>query len=366
MFVEKISFLAILILGVHSSYDCMQFALAEFGLRPSGGQCGVFNEEANITLIDTSVCTGGTVCRNNQTLYLSGEVNMMFYYPEDIYCHTPLSDLEDYSDGLPGTRCKSNGDCLSKNCTNGLCKGYGKGENFNCDYENDTYFTHCSGLCSPGLFAKSKYPVSTCVEQYKGNHSCDYTYQCENDHVCANGNCTKMFSVKNGQKIDFDFGYYDPSLGCENFYYDFYTSKCAEPTKSKNGQAAKCRKDEDCITTDGNHTNCECGLSGEKHCTLARGDDYFVELRKLLKEWVSSGKVNNCNTLARFDPVCVAMNMDKDFSDRYYEYLTLAYYYAYIKDADDEVIKVYAPRYYSISNSGLVTVAYALIFFLLA
>lgn len=321
-----------------------------------------------MTIIDTSVCTGETVCRNNRTLDLSGEIDL--YYWEDIHCCAPLRNLEDYSDGLPGTKCKSKGDCLSKTCQNGLCKGHGKGKNFTCYYENDIYNAYCSYLCSPGFFAKGVgYELSTCVEQYKEKENCRFTYQCENDHVCANGICTKMFSFKNREKIEIDDYYefyYGMSLGCESFYYDHHTGKCAEPPKSKNGQAAKCQKDEDCITTDGDHTSCECGLSGERHCTLAGGDDYFIEMGKLMKEWVNSGKIKNCNTLARFDPVCVAMNMDKDFSDRFYKYLTLAYNYFFIKDADDELIKVYAPRYYSISNSNLVTVAYALISFLLA
>uniref|UniRef100_A0A7S3I948 Uncharacterized protein n=2 Tax=Fabrea salina TaxID=342563 RepID=A0A7S3I948_9CILI len=175
-----------------------------------------------------------------------------------------------------------------------------------------------------------------------------------------------------------------PSLACESLYsklLNYYKKniteyQCDDPPKSINGQAAECQKDSDCKVSDGSHTHCDCGLSGKKYCELAEGDDYALEFNKFYKQWFLSPEVSNCNAIGRFHDECIYDYMSKNLSTYYDYYFILKKNYHLIKGADEKLVKVLAPRLYSLNqtingdndedSSRLIGIFYALMVLILA
>jgi len=324
--------------------------------------CGVFIQEYNIFILDTSLCEGNAKCQNNHT-YSYDFTDIMTH--KSIYCIQGQPEYQ-IQGRYPGSKCESNEDCIFKNnkgCQNKSCKGYGEGESFSCNWADHG---SCSKYCDPGLFAKESGNY-TCVKQYKENEACDATEQCQNNYNCANSTCEKIGSFKNGQKIAIGKGDVNGDYFCQSFFINYTTGVCEDPPRSSNDQAAKCQTSKDCKRSDERYTDCRCGLDGEKHCTLAPGDDYYLKYNQVLKEWYTSEEINECNTIARFSIDCIHDYMDKKLFEKYYYYGTLAKNYQTIKDAEDKLIRVFAPKYYyDPDRSELIRVLYALLGFLLA
>ena len=340
--------LAILPRGT-SADECTNYTLGK--VQSNGTICGQLDN--NLFTVDTSVCSGSTSCMNNHT-YIDGYIDILTH--RDIYCVESIPPIKYSQDAYPGSKCEKDSDCFAykighgKGCEKGICQGYKKGEVF----KNHTGIP--TGACDPGLFAKQQGTNTfECVEQHKEGGECTYTYQCQNGLACANSTCIKVGSLKNGEKfnVSHDFAYVTP---CESFYLEFVAQhgnewewECKAPPKSVNGPAAECNSIEDCKTTDGYYTNCLCGLSGKGHCQLAQGDPYQVKFNELVKEWLLSDEVKNCN--AYITPTCLNDYMDKRFSDYYDYYAILADEYQYLKDADEKIVKTFAPMFYSLNKT---------------
>lgn len=169
----------------------------------------------------------------------------------------------------------------------------------------------------------------------------------------------KDWFFKEWSKIQYYGPYEDrPRLACESLYFKLLSHsehvseyQCVNPPKSKNGQAAECQRDSDCEVTDGSHTHCDCGLSGKKYCELAEGDDYALEFNKFYKQWFLSPEVSNCNAIGRFHDECIYDYMSKNLSTYYDYYYILKNNYQLIKDADEKLVKVFAPMFYSLNQT---------------
>ena len=343
MFARGVNALILVILGTHG-LECAQY---EFG-ETNSSQCAFFSESKNTFTIDPSVCSGKNTCQNNHTYYGS-YIDIMT--KKSIYCtdYVPSPKIRGDYEGYPGSKCWYYDDCNShytKGCQNGVCKGYGKNETFDCYYYQNDY----SEYCEPGLF--SQYQTGhkcRCVDQYQEGSVCNITQQCQNNYLCANSTCTKVGSLKNGEKVNAGPNE-NLSLVCESLYMNPITKQCQNPPANPNGMASECQSDADCPQLDLWNTYCQCGLNGKSYCTLAPGDYYYVEYNKLLKEWYTSQEVNKCNTVGRSRDDCIYSYMSKEFLDLYEYYHILANNYQYIKGAKSEVTKVFAPRYYSFNN----------------
>ena len=372
MVVEKIAFLSLLGLAVRG-YQCTRYEFFETKSEMDINQCAFYDNADNLVLLDPSICGGNTTCANNYTAYdKRADLYPIQVMARSVYCIEDLPPIHQTYKAHPGSKCSSNEDCLIyyypynsskeiKGCNKAkkICEGFEKDEVF------QSYF-FLPQFCNPGLFAKKYNGVQNgykCVDQYKKGHKCLRSYECSNDSVCVNRTCTEIGSVKSGTKlnvVDYYQPYEHPLLACETFYWEFLKwlpdkisaeYKCKDPPHSNNGQAAECQIDKDCIVTDGSYTSCWCGLSGKSHCSLAEGDHYSLEFNKFHKQWFFSPEVHNCNAIGRFQSQCILDYMNKNLSNYYIYYYIMKGSYHLIKDADEKLVKIFAPRIYSLNQT---------------
>lgn len=127
---------------------------------------------------------------------------------------------------FPGQACSANNQCLSDDCTNGVCVG--KTENENC-YFHET--------CGVGLYCAvpSTTEAGKCKKQKPVDQQCSSDEECENDSGCLFQKCTKYYSLEQGAKTTYkkycksNMYVNDEGVGrCVDFYLENQNDECVE------------------------------------------------------------------------------------------------------------------------------------------
>ena len=221
----------------------------------------------------------------------------------------------------PGEVCSQNSDCVSNNCTNGLCKGTQAG--LACGSTTE---------CEVGLYCVSKDYRFTCQSLIAV-----YNYGCGSDFDCLPyagckllqdgppGMCVPYFSLTNGTSTTCNNGV---SLLCSSgsCYGTGYTGLCTTAPVSKQALATPCRMNGDCSGSNSYnyqfHGVCTCGYNnkGSSYCQPFLGDEPGVAYLKMLKKhYKLGGGVEKCNSARRFSEDCYS-GFEKNFTWTYLNY----------------------------------------------
>lgn len=243
----------------------------------------------------------------------------------------------------PGEACSESSDCNTNNCVNGIC--IGKQLNQPCESDGD---------CAPGLHCDDV--TKKCIKLLGlqtaciRDAQCDYSYYCQIKPGSSAGQCAEYFDISDDEEVDscispseFDYKCKSGSCGAvNNGVYKCYSKyRRTYPTLD-------CTSDFDCIVPNTPYTStCNCGYSrtGTAYCKTLVGDDPYVNFNKYYKNWLSSGKAKDCNTMRRGELSCMSKHWDVESYNALAFFYFQIQYWDNIKDADEEVIKTFYPDY---------------------
>ena len=130
---------------------------------------------------------------------------------------------------------------------------------------------------------------------------------------------------------------------CESFFCATADKKCYDPPKSASTIPVKCTSAPSACTSetwnlvDGSKSSvvadCACGYNptGDKYCALNPGDNYYKMHSSIMKAWLTSSAIKNCNTEHRESERCLQTHMDDSvYEQRLYYFDSLQYFYRYV------------------------------------
>lgn len=283
-----------------------------------------FNEKGNnITIkLNNNICAINEQCAINKGILASNDImNIMEKKIIEGKCSIYL-----YWPGIryPGENCNIDSDCIDKSkCENGICTGYGAGQN--CTNTSQ---------CNVGFYCNKELKV--CMEQKNEGEKCIEGWDCKNYLGCYRGRCIKFGILK---PLVQNTEEYSPFPGNEKRYYLCNTgeldgddgmtgnfcvkSKYSEVWIKSNKKIIddngfiKCEYNEDCFYDNGRRTikkKCGCGYNsdGQGYCPLP-ASMRFEEWNNRIKYFVDLAN-NKCHTLSRFN--CYIQNTLEDFINK--------------------------------------------------
>ena len=220
---------------------------------------------------------------------------------------------------LPTLPCKSNEECLSNICSQGICLGKQKGEN--CSLVTDCDYGYTCRKDSDNNFK--------CLEPITTGNNCDYDTDCINECGCLKNICTKYFSLDNNQQgsdlsnqeLSFCKSGYSNELGiCQNLTSINENYMCSNNNKCKYNTS-----DGEIITMD---FNCLCGYNqeGRRYCLLGSGDKNYTKYINKLKDYYLFNK--NCHLSERNAEGCQKdlLSEDKFIITKIHELINAKYW----------------------------------------
>ena len=220
----------------------------------TNGSCGNYSIDPN----SSSSYFYGQSCNNTSFCNVSFDTLSIKNSSDNVLCQTV--SLNRYA----GEKCDDKNKCKVGNCTKNICPGNGLLENCTGD-EN----------CNVGFYCKA----TKCLTQGGIGVGCNRDFDCQNNLGCYNGNCSKLYSVKDGNYIDPFFTKISDKL-CESGYVS--NNLCLKYTYGENmtidnNSLVRCNPNDDrpCRYVDsrGNNFNedCPCSLNnkGINYCRKA-------------------------------------------------------------------------------------------------
>ena len=292
---------------------------------------------SNLNLNDTSYCIYSI---NN--IYHLGLCNSILYgcNPISPYNQTKCTYQDPYVPYslLPGNKCIYASDCAPTNdCVSNICRGFIKGASCSQDSACDIGLYCAAGVCA------SQIPIN-------GNG-------CLDDNDCVNGaGCNNMNPAD--PTLNKCLAYFSLAIGtqanniwlCQSSY--IFNSACVTAPVSAS-LPMQCVSNEQCTSKPINGlvytSECVCGYNptGSAYCELFNGDADSLKAINMMKQWVGSTNINKCHTSDRFGEGCMKEYWGaKNFRQFSYYYL-YATQYAFLQDAEECAIKIFATEYYS-------------------
>ncbi|OMJ76337.1 hypothetical protein SteCoe_24323 [Stentor coeruleus] len=212
-----------------------------------------------------------------------------------------------------GEPCALDINCIDGTCENGICNSlYSQG--WSC--QRDTQ-------CGVGFYCET-----TCKPQVPSGEICSRDEMCVNSCGCFLGVCKNYFTIGNYSII--------PSCNdgqnflCESGACIMYNGNfICLPQNKLNVSSPFCYYDSECTALlepgINFNTKCLCAQNGYGYlmCSLAPGDDIYMNYTNILGKWVNSKVISKCHTTRRTNLNCVKAYWD------YQDYVTLAYFQAY-------------------------------------
>jgi hypothetical protein len=231
------------------------------------GSCGHFD-----------TCYGYTDYEKGEQLNFYRRTMEIFLRPknEKLSCVPHKDDRTKLNSTYPGENCFTDSQCyssgkLTSKCVNKVCSGKAAGES--CE---------ANAQCVVGTYCNS---TNFCVAQKNAGSSCSADNECQNDSRCYKKNCTKLFSLKVGTKVE------DPTemnqvydVLCENgILVNNVCAKSTLPANTNRSPFLECEFGKTCnynLVDDkgailSNYTlPCDCGFNkdGKSYCPASMND----------------------------------------------------------------------------------------------
>lgn len=277
-----------------------------------------------------------------------------FYSSNSYTCQYPSS----YTPGtkVAGTKCEYDQDCVPNNlCINKKCEGLPLAHP--CTSHLD---------CDVGLYCS---PInSTCTLQLQiGQTGCLEDSYCVNNAGCQVYSptnplmniCTKYFSLDDyhalqGCSVSGEINYLCESGFCINFG----VSICYPAPKLLLPTSEACSTDSDCKSSETGmfnlifNSSCQCGLNseGNKYCSLLPGDSIYNDYDSMVKEWINSKYIKNCNTYGRFGKNCMetywGSKKTQEFTYKEFKAMNFTSFY----NAEDCALETIYPGYLDLES----------------
>lgn len=265
-----------------------------------GGICAKSNYindfEINVTLAD--------VCSNNIKCELNGKPNDVFYNKTSVEARCGSNT---FNKRYPGEKCQIDSECIYPlnnpssqfhKCEEGVCNGMDEGG-----------ICEDNSWCIVGLYC-DKYE-GRCKKQIKKGESCLESKDCKNNLICANGKCSELFSLEDGNSVP-EKEYYDIQRKfCKNGEVE--DNKCVsfndfDGTKLSDNEYKKCDFNSYCEYKinglgDGRikYVRCGCGYNSEGQGYCPHFHDYSKDDWEQYRNLWKKKSDNKCHTESRFD-----------------------------------------------------------------
>mmetsp|Transcript_28047 Transcript_28047/g.27734 ORF Transcript_28047/g.27734 Transcript_28047/m.27734 type:complete len:336 (+) Transcript_28047:78-1085(+) len=239
-------------------------------------------------------------------------------HPENVSCTIPPQSPT-VNIAYPGEPCQFDINCVQSICLKGICKGLPINSACTQDAQCDVGLFCFSSKCSPQIAI--------------GQPGCTKDSQCVNNAGCNidTGTCVAYLSFPPGTILSSCTNNYNPlcsSQACATVQGKNY---CQAQVKSLNSLPAYCTDSSNCpayfdiaIGAQVN-TQCICGLNGfgDSFCSLAPGDEPYLNSTLWLTKWYTSKAINMCHTSMRTGKLCMQTYWDYD------SYTAFQYFAAY-------------------------------------
>ncbi|CAG9314651.1 unnamed protein product [Blepharisma stoltei] len=301
---------------------------------------------------DTLTCVYSSIF---QSTYFLNPCSYPFYCPltqasqQNITC---IEKQADQYESYPGEPCNQATDCAYGNCVTNKCVGSLRSESCSshadCDVSLRCYKNRCTSLIKAG------------------ETGCTSDYDCYPNSGCNiigfTGTCIEYFSLPSGSYISScsrskqaGFNYLCSSGVC--LMGSFFTSigTCIDAPVSKQINPQICSADSDCAGSTSSYqftSTCTCGMNpyGTSYCQPFYGDTPYLSYFALLKDFMNSSALENCNTLRRFNENCwkLANESESLISAKF-----LAENYPLLQNNDDCTEIIYFKDYYGIEENAV-------------
>eukprot|EP01016_Furgasonia_blochmanni_P046421 TRINITY_DN6684_c0_g1_i6.p1 TRINITY_DN6684_c0_g1~~TRINITY_DN6684_c0_g1_i6.p1 ORF type:complete len:776 (+),score=160.85 TRINITY_DN6684_c0_g1_i6:209-2536(+) len=219
-------------------------------------------------------------------------------------CNSIKAAVVETSLSFPGQSCAHNADCTNNNCDRkrGICIG-GKSEEKCLD----------SSSCAVGLACFD----GICKVQGTVGALCVNDFQCINSAFCSDGHCVPYLSLNEGHAISINGKAFDANMianetrprfrinfQCRSMVANTDGLCIAAPFFKSDYTGTPCTKNEDCELSNGDFSECECGLNeeGNKYCKRAPGDTVYAFAHKEIQALSILNAY--CHTMLRFSEDC--------------------------------------------------------------
>lgn len=275
-----------------------------------------------------------SICDDEYYSYCSPNLN-------DTLCSLPpkTSDLNTSYIGEP---CVYDRTCINSICTNNTCTKSDVSQE--CSY---------SSMCNPGYFCNSSDYTCTKLLPIGSEYPCTEDYDCIYNSGCHNGNCTKYFSLPGGTSIETCNNQTNLLCGSASCQIESNTGviMCVDALNSSASLPLACNGNQDCVINDNGFsytTRCICGINpyAQSFCNLAPGDEDFMKLVELYKQWISSNNVTKCNTMRRISLPCIQTYASPSFFAKFNYYYLRVQNYPLIQNNDECIQDIYNAEYY--------------------
>lgn len=321
-----------------NSQVCSQFQ-CETKNYPSQDESDCYVQDTQTGVIYPRPCKYGYQC---------------FYSNKSYSCQYPSP----YTPGtkVAGTKCEYDQDCVTNNlCIDKKCQGLP--QTHPCKSHLD---------CDVGLYCS---PInSTCTPQLAiGQLGCLEDAYCVNNAGCqiysakdpSMNICTKYFSLDDYHALLGCSSKGEINYLCESGYcIDFGVSICYPAPKLLLGSGKVCNTAADCASSETGmfnlifYSTCQCGLNSEgfQYCSLMPGDSIYDSYDSMVREWIGSKYIKNCNTYGRFGKGCMetywGSKKTKEFTYKEFKAMNFTYYY----DAVDCALETIYPGYVDLES----------------
>ncbi|OMJ69899.1 hypothetical protein SteCoe_32245 [Stentor coeruleus] len=220
----------------------------------------------------------------------------------------PIIDIS-----APGEPCN-----LDINCIDGVCQ-----DNFCQALFQSGWSCIRHTQCQVGYYCDE-----VCKPQVPVNNICTEDIMCANNCGCYEGICVTYFSIDALMKIS-------SCQNGENFLcksaacYEYNENYICLPQSKLNATSLFCYFGNECTAElqpgVNFYTKCSCSQNGygSLMCSLAPGDQIYMEYTNALKNWVNSSMITKCHTTRRMNLQCIKAYWEWE------DYVTLAYFQNY-------------------------------------
>lgn len=237
------------------------------------------------------------------------------YCPQDYGNNTcqlpPQQPIVDIS--APGEPCNLDINCIDGICQDNFCQAlFASGSPCQRHTQCQVGF-YCNGTCKPQM------PI---------NSMCTEDIMCVNNCGCSGGLCVNYFSIDALIKVQTcsnGENFLCISGACIEYNGDFI---CL-PQSKLNETSLFCYFGTECAAElkpgVNFYTKCSCSQNGYASlmCSLAPGDQIYMEYTNALKSWVNSTMIGKCHTTRRTNLQCIKAYWG------WADYITLAYFQSY-------------------------------------
>ena len=232
-------------------------------------KCGEIKEE-NVCILPEGKMSSFQLCKEEKICKITSDNPI-----EKTFCEEIKINQKKY----PGLPCNDNIECFSNKCNNNRCEGVKEGNI--CNYTFDCEY----GKVCREIDNNNK----ICTNPLKENEGCNDDSECDLNYGCYKGNCTKYFSLKEGEFIGISLS---PELSLCQSGYSNENGVCKTLTLIK--EFKECDNIINfCEYSDINgniirkNDNCLCGYNydGKKYCSLGSGNSNYTKYINLLRKY---------------------------------------------------------------------------------